>query len=872
MKTKYFLAGTICSVVILLSMFGCDLKKQTVKDLPPVKSENTLLDENDYALMWWGYGLDASSIDRKMFVRTGHYGLSVNERNGMIGYIGGVEEKSQDEVFEGGNEEIEALPKITGSLLINADGRESKVYASSYYHSDAFPMSSDLMEGANKNNALRIISSGKLLQRFDVFQLLYKENDDFRARTEYAAVADYFTFTYDVQPQTETVSQVTLSAVFDMGDEYSDVSEIRKNKAYILTAKNGQSIAFIALENGNENVSVKDGCVTVSAEVSVKEKKWNGLSVAVMPGFEITAEKAEKYYASRNVEISAENTEPVNTGAAKISYDKIIGMHTVGMPDSSDFTDYSVEKNRTAYERTPFTVTNDSDYDVCVPVCFGKPLVFPNANYGLWGLTPMLFDGETNEPAGIYVQYARNPHNYTSYRSVLYGACWTECYTYVKVPAHQSVSYDFVCSFSQWGETYGTSIAQMCLVGWGGNQWWFSASYGSKSSYGETFGFDPERGCQRSLIDDTTPFQFDGLGAGGGDWLHLEDENGNYVKINKTKTVVRTVGPCVSEMDVSGFTEDGNVRCEMNVILSRSDDYATMINKVTYTFLEDTEFSRLALWQLGADNYNGTKIGSIAYGTGKKVTETLDSAILAEKTDARTYAKQLISAPVGTWVCQYDFTDDSGKAIGNKGMVIRDFSAKIGRKTYGEPTVSFYVTDNIVKTLNSELTLPEKVQRKGVIPKESTITFTVEYVSMPSDKSLYTGTSEYVLSHAEEDFKDYSLMMDYAIDGEIGVSVSKGELTGEYPTRIKCACETGVVCEFTLSGGATYVPVTIHGLNSYSGYRLYKVLEDGSDEIVDQSVKGNDYWQCYYDAENGYYELSFNVFQNGEKCTYRLKK
>lgn len=77
--------------------------------------------------------------------------------------------------------------------------------------------------------------------------------------------------------------------------------------------------------------------------------------------------------------------------------------------------------------------------------------------------------------------------------------------------------------------------------------------------------------------------------------------------------------------------------------------------------------------------------------------------------------------------------------------------------------------------------------------------------------------------------------------------------------------------EVTITGGIGYVPVTFEGLDSYSGWRLFKVTEAG-EEMVDQSVKGNDYWQVYRNPDTDTYDISFNVFQIGETATYRLKK
>lgn len=69
------------------------------------------------------------------------------------------------------------------------------------------------------------------------------------------------------------------------------------------------------------------------------------------------------------------------------------------------------------------------------------------------------------------------------------------------------------------------------------------------------------------------------------------------------------------------------------------------------------------------------------------------------------------------------------------------------------------------------------------------------------------------------------------------------------------------------------MPVTVKNVKGFSGWRLQK--KEGSDwKTVDQSVHGNDYWQAWYDAETGTYELTFNVHHNGKNDVgeYRLIK
>lgn len=860
---KKFLTAVMCSC-LMLPLAACG--PTTTTPTPPTEGE-VRKPGSDYTHFWWNYGIGATKRDA--YVQTGNYGFSLDARTGKFRTMGGIEGLTREQVRTGNNEAVDALPGIVDTdYAIEADGKTSHVYAASYVHNDAYPMSSAAMEGAGVANALRIISSGTYMQRMDIMQLLYKETSDYTARMEFAAVSDYFTFTYDAKAANKGTTNTKLSFSLTLDEAYSIITTYNNGRALLANTPEGQSMAFVLPADSQATLTVDGKKVTVSCPVEVDHKKWNGFSFVIIPGVNLGQNCIDDYYASQQVEITAKNVEPRDTGDAPQEYNNLTSAFDVQMPISNGFIDYTVEENRTAYERTPFTVKNNSDRDVRITLCFKKRLIYPYANYGLWGMSPMLVDPQTNEPTGIAVQYSRNPHNYISYNDVLYGSCWVNCYVYIDIPAASSVSYDFVCAFASWGETYASSIAQMCLVGWGGNQWWLSASLGSSSGYGETFGFDPERGCGRSLIDDSNPFNTSVSGGpGGADWISIfSKRTGEYRPITNQKVTIRTVGPNVSQMTVSGYLDNKTVFAEMTITITRSNDYARMVNTFRYEFLDNVEFSRMSFYSLGADNYNDNPYEELAYGTANGLKETIE--VPAEGTQSKYVKKYIDIEGEELWVAQYRFLNERGNA--DKGMVVREYKAELNGKTYTSPTLSIYVTNNGCTNLSAELSPPEEIADGGVIQKGSVVTGAVEYVMVPRTAQEYIGTSEYIKGLADDVFGNAEIIRRYAVDGKVTASASVGELTGTYPTVVKSA-KGDVVAEFTLAGGIGYVPVTITDLDSYSGYRLFLVTDSG-EEMVDQSVRGNDYWQCYRNPDTASYELSFNVEQIGTTCTYRLKK
>lgn len=875
-KQKWKMAAALAAIILSFSACtpteeGSTMTQQPTADPSNAPQERALRQKGtDYTYFWWDYGIGSSL--RNAYVQTGNYGLMLDARTGSLKKLGGLEGINRDDASSGTNDAVDALPEIKKASydISDANGLSDTVYAASYVHNDAYPMSSPSQEGAGKTNAVRIISSGTYMQRFDIMQLLYTQTTDYTARAEFACVSDYLTFTYDAMCSKKiSKADVTLSYTLELDEGYRLLGTYCDGKAAVLRREDGQSLAVVLPQGSAGTIAAENGRVTVSSNVTVNRRDWTGFSFVLIPGLELGEQCVLDYYASQSVSITAKNIEPKDTGDASVELNALTSAHEIGMPDSSDYTNYSKEENRTAYERTPFTITNPSDRDVRVTLCFKKPLIFPYANYGLWGMSPMLVDPKTNEPTGISVQYSRNPHNYISYRSVLYGSCWVNCYVYLDVPANGSVSYDFVCAFSCWGETYASSIAQMCLVGWGGNQWWMSASIGSSPHYGETFGFDPERGCGRSLIDDSSPIFVEKTnGAGGADWITIYSKPGStgYRDVRRQKITVKTVGPNVSQMKVSGYLDNGCVYAELTVTISRSNDYSRMINSFRYEFLKDTTFDRLSLYSLGADNYNGVRFTELAYGDESGQAGTLTVPEQGHKSE---YLKQYVDMPgKNVWVSQYGF--DESMANSDKGMVIRDYHAELNGKTYDTPTLSFYITNNYCTNLSAELSLPEEIAKTGKVEAGSKVSGTVEYLIVPRAKSEYIGTSPYIKSLDENAFGCGEILRRYAADNAITASASVGEVTSAYPVRVRTASGS-TAAEVTITGGIGYVPVTFEGLDSYSGWRLFKVTEVG-EEMVDQSVKGNDYWQVYRNPDTDTYDISFNVFQIGETATYRLKK
>jgi hypothetical protein len=118
-----------------------------------------------------------------------------------------------------------------------------------------------------------------------------------------------------------------------------------------------------------------------------------------------------------------------------------------------------------------------------------------------------------------------------------------------------------------------------------------------------------------------------------------------------------------------------------------------------------------------------------------------------------------------------------------------------------------------------------------------------------------------------EDFASNAMMVALAGGGQLAVDARVGRVRRVHPVELEAA-PGGLAAAFTLTGGLGYVPLTFHGLARHDGWRLER-REGGGWRRVDQSVRGQDYWQARQVPETGTWSLSFNV-RNAGSADYRL--
>jgi hypothetical protein len=98
-----------------------------------------------------------------------------------------------------------------------------------------------------------------------------------------------------------------------------------------------------------------------------------------------------------------------------------------------------------------------------------------------------------------------------------------------------------------------------------------------------------------------------------------------------------------------------------------------------------------------------------------------------------------------------------------------------------------------------------------------------------------------------------------AAGNHLMLTPSTGTLEHLHPPQIRADTNRAA---FTLRGGLGAIPVTFTGLSDYRHPRLEQKVGD-TWQKVDQSVAGNDFWQCDFNAATGTWEITFTILPDG---------
>ncbi len=504
-------------------------------------------------------------------------------------------------------------------------------------------------------------------------------------------------------------------------------------------------------------------------------------------------------------------------------------------------------------ERTRLRLRNPSGAPVLARLMFAKtPAGLRHApSQAITGVNAVLRlpDGT---PTGIPVQLSKNWHNRPEGGEL--AGLWFHGLVAVPLAAGADVELELAMAYGHWGTLPAVSHAQLSLVGWGSNQRWDQAAFGA---WGESFCFEPDQAQRRCMVLDVRPLMVTSMNdtrwgwthnVGGGDWLRLFDAQGGRVAPTGMRAAYLSQGPSFTHVAYAGRLGEG-ITHRTDVHLARSADIAKAGYRVRMDVARRTDFSRLALFQVGADTYNHSRDRRLAVGDATGLLREW-AATPGGDVDRGAPVEMRGSTP---WASLHDAVRPKDApatgAWANRGFVIREWKARLGGRECRPWLVERGSRSGQAAASSIDLVPPPDV--RALMPGDFA-EFLVEHVVIPQSASDYYGPDE-SLRAALGAASGWRLVHREAARGARQVEVARGRLLATYPAVVVEA--EGDVAEVRLAGGTGHVAVRLAGLTAEpAGLRL---TLDG--QPLDPAVNGRALWQVEREPAGPRWTLTVNL-------------
>ena len=579
----------------------------------------------------------------------------------------------------------------------------------------------------------------------------------------------------------------------------------------------------------------------------VTGSKWRVTSLAVNP---ITFQKEP---AKSGVTVRASE---VGTGTERpVEYDQSIGWHRVNLDGIEPTNPPGIEgPSNDAIERVKLFLSNTTNEEQVARLMFEKTARGFRQRIGtpITGISAILRDKNGN-PTGIPVQLSKNWHNHSE--GGMYSGQWFHGISQIRLPPAREIELELVLVYGHWGGVPAASHSQLSLVGWGGNQLWDQSALGA---WGESICFNPEQTQAKCTITDVRPLMVHSMGdgrpwswtsnVGGGDFFRLFNPSGERIPHAAMRTTYHRQGPCLTEVNYAGRV-GGGLHHSTTVSLARSDDLVRGTYRIRLDVKKATDFSRFVIFQIGADTYSSTSEKKMAIGNETGLLREWDTQWGGDnyKTKPMECTGRI------PWVSLHEGVPRENQKpgpIANRGIVIRDWKARLGGQDNASPWMAERGVKLGGKNISSTLDIlpPPGVTR---LEPGDFVEATIEHIIVPQFAKDYYGPNETLKAALSKHENTWRMIRREAVGNDRKVKMKVGTLERRHPDiRIKSGDDSA---HFELTGGIGYVPITFFGLRFNSGYHL-KI--DGL--LVDQSVHGNDFWQTDFDPVTGTWSRTYN--------------
>ena len=855
--------------IVFLLLFLAPLA--AVSEGPPTSTEalpaETLAHAGDYTFGYYPYGWRGLAPNGQSIfaVQTNHYGLWLNTSGARIERFAPLADAPDAlEAATSASDWRDRLPEWGLSFSIETpSGAYPAAHIAPSRYSNRRP----------NIGLIRQFHNGKYLQHFDLRTLVFRkvklggELTGVQGWLEFFCWPDRLGLMLNVlcdpnqMVSSSIFQEAKLAAKWPVPEGFAALAPTGEGGAWQALHPGEISTGGIALRNGTQGVALlpaHPGDLRISLRedgrmIQIRTRKplvpgaLHSLKLVLVPLSEgdlraAIQENRQLRSPLETARIQAAALAPYD-GPCQVLYEPTQGWYKVLLGDCGD---------PNTVERIRVELTNPIQAPQTVRLNFAKE----DKSMAITGMSPVLRDGQ-GLPIGLPVQISKNWHVSPS---------WFHGLAMLELAPLQSLELEFTLAYAKWGTVPAASHAQLCLVGYDIYQLWDEMAIGS---FGESICYDPDVNLRRSMIDDVRPLMVWAMGpqpqrkwswthnVGGGDFLALfKKDDPDRVFLAGQKTLYASCGPVLTNVLYAGQTPGGTIRTAIRTQSWRSDDYVRALYTLRYDVVKRMDdIDRLAFFQLGADHYNTNPIETISRGAIEGLDETW-----TPPRGGWTYSRR--GLPLEGEMPWFAFSspgkpariseNDQG-AWANRGMILRNWRARLGGQEDIGPAYSIYGTEDGLPSALIELSPPASLT---ALEPGDFVEAQVEMLVLPQQAGDYYGPNERFRAFLSEHPEAWQLAHREALEADLAIKAAKGTVERLWPLRIKA--DKGRRAEFTVRGGLGYTPITITGAANHGPFTLERIV-DGQAELIDQSAIGNDWWQATYDAENGSWDLSFTL-------------
>mmetsp|Transcript_75676 Transcript_75676/g.152066 ORF Transcript_75676/g.152066 Transcript_75676/m.152066 type:complete len:332 (+) Transcript_75676:423-1418(+) len=298
----------------------------------------------------------------------------------------------------------------------------------------------------------------------------------------------------------------------------------------------------------------------------------------------------------------------------------------------------------------------------------------------------------------------------------------------------------------------------------------------------------------------------------------------------------------------------------------RNNEFEKLFFHIRYDILEETSFSRLALFQLAADFYQMDSPASyFQYGDANSTNKVPTNCSTPFEYPLHYPYRQVLPGD-SPWYFALKAQDVDQSGWGDRGLVIRSYDALLGGLPQLSPAFSVFCG-------NLELSIPAQVG--NTLYPGDYVDMHLELIVLPRVETVTTaGTSDFeqAIQNTEsntlkslESLSTTAPMVAALAQHSIEVNAEIGNVESHYPIRV-CASGSDTIL-FQVTGSMLgFVPIVLCGLSTHvvsinNGEGLWMKCGNSSNFFrVNQAVyDSTDFWQANFLPLTGQYEIVFNL-------------